>query len=353
MTVPGEGSNGVQPNQLTEEAYMDLLDGLDEAGWFSAGGYGTDLPLQLGITRHEGRGSITEDQAILLMKLDDPSTDSGLLPGYEITTDAETGATTIGYEGLPDARFEEFLQDAIIVGHRIDQELIKNSSYPDALENWRLRHLASGWAEASPSESFEPFLDEDLKALRDHVVFKEGGLFEFQELSRAYTRKSSLTDSDIHPRLMVSARLDIEATLSWAPDEAADAQLDIELLQADQIIKDAIEASEVALLQDPEVAGRFVREVLVDNPKQGEPLTEEAFAEAVDCGNSPFRTQEDKLTLLALVAYYSRGSMSPKGIHLLLDAPQKILLNKTPREIIDSGSEEEVKDLLGWRRDGR
>jgi hypothetical protein len=349
MSLPEEGYAGDWPNRLTEETHRGLLEDLNVAGWISTQVGSDGESVQVGLVRAEGRGSTTPDHAISALRLG--VADGGVWPGYTVATDPDTGKIALGYEGPVDPRYQSFLQDAVRLGYGIDGQLIKSSAYPTALEQWRFRHQNS--AIPARFESLDPHLEDGLKAARDQVVFKEGGLLEFQDLLRTYAGLNILSDGPTKLPLM-KASLEIEKILSGEPDEVADYLLDLVLNRADSALKAHLERKQVALLEeDPEIAAAYIHEVLLDDPKKGrKPLTESEFQGVVDFEGDPERTKESKISLLAKVVYYSRRTMSPEGIALMLDDEIDLLNHKTPRQIIDSGSTEEVRNLIVWRKNG-
>jgi hypothetical protein len=349
MGLPGEGDAGAQHNQLSEEVYLSYLNGLDEAGWFSGGGWGDGLPVQIGIMRREGRGSLGLEAAIDQLGLQ-AEDGEGLVPGYDAKIDEETGLLALGYEGPANARYERFLGDMIRLGHSMDEELIARSPYPQAMGQWRMRHMEGGWAQPRIFQSLDGHLDENLTAIRDHVVFQEGGVGQLQALLHRY---NGMTRIGITPDKVALATVNItlDEVLADPSEENKDDRLDLALQQLDGAVKNAVEVDELGLLRDSDIAEAYIREVLVDDPKFGVvPLSEEAFQDAINFSDGPERGRGEKLTLLAQATYYSRSSISPKGIHMLLDSPIDTLGGKTARQIIDSGSQDEIQTMMDHRR---
>jgi len=349
MALPGEGNTGAQHNQISEEVDLGYLNGLDEAGWFSGGGWGDGLPVQIGIMRQEGRGNLGLEAAIDQLGLQAEDGDR-LLPGYDAKIDEETGLLALGYEGPADARYEQFLQDAILLGHNMDKELIAQSAYPQALEQWRIRHIEGGWAQPRVFQSLDGRLDENLRAIRDHVVFQDGGVEQLQALMHRY---NGMTRIGITPDKVTLATVNItlDEVLADPSVDNRDDQLDLALQQVDGAVKNAIEVDELGLLRDQDFASAFMHEALVDSPKRGtKPISEEDFEAFVDdFSDSLERNRGAKISLLAQLTYYSIGSITPEGISMGLDRMNGVS-GKTPREIINAGSEEEVKALLDSRR---
>jgi hypothetical protein len=334
MTLPGEGHTGAQHNRLTMEGHQGLLNGLDEAGWLSAGGYDGELPVQVSIVRQQGRGSIYLDKAVYILHLADGGE---YLPGYGASADAETGElTAVGYEGPADERYEKFLGDTIKLGHYMDQELISNSPYPKALEQWRVNHQS--WARRPAVRILDAGLSDGLRAVRDHVVFRENGLAEFQGLLAGYVGESTIADKQSVLPLVVATSNMIEVLTMEELGDTKDAIVGASLIAVDEAIRQHAEAKEVALLQDPEVAEAFLREILIDNPERGwPPLSDEDFAKLIDLTDSPNMGRAEKISLVAQSVYRTPKSLTPKGMFVIMNTESQMLGGQTSLQVINSG----------------
>jgi hypothetical protein len=346
MTVPGEGSQGGQHNYLTEQNYLDLLNQMDQAGWFSAGSWGDGLPISIGIIRLEGRGNASPDEAIARLNLADE--EGNLLPGYEVHADEQSGMLSVGYEGPAGARYQQFLEDMIGFGDDLDKSNIQASPYPGALEQWSLRHHL--WAQPHRYESLEPHISEELKDVRDHVAIEKNGvtsllmkLADYAEVDWFWTRLAI--------RRAVGRTQD---ALAMPTPEDRDNQVDFALQEIDGLIQRMVEAQELSALRNADVALAFTKEVLVVDPRfDSEPLSEVEFEELVDFKDDSSRDREWKLAQLAQVIYHAHRSITPQGLKMMFHSPIDLLEGKKPWDVIDHGTTEENRRLYDWAVNSR
>jgi len=203
---------------------------------------------------------------------------------------------------------------------------------PGAIRDWQDRQTLY---EAREWQTLSSHIDPALAALRglartrDNVQAFAQSMQEYEEV---------VDDPDIQKALESTAQ-EISAV---AHRESA---LEIPLISADTLIRRATEREELKALTDPDVAKDFIWEALVAKPRFGPRISPEECVEVL-AFNDDIRPSGHKAVLCAQLVYMRAGTMSAEGIYDWLNDTLPDFNQQTPREIINSGSDEVNAALL-------
>lgn len=202
---------------------------------------------------------------------------------------------------------------------------------PSALKDWETRQRLF----LKPRyRTLEANVNHDLLKLRD-------GKRTRQRLQTFAKRLGAYASNLAPPEQIIFTQTAEEITNSGG----ADRKLDIALIKADDLIRRNIVREELSALEKPITARAFVYDALA-LPDQSDRISLTACAELLAFGES-VRTTDEKASLCAKLVYLRIASgISPTGIYDWLHEPHSQFNEHTPLDVIDSGSDQQNRELL-------
>jgi hypothetical protein len=195
-------------------------------------------------------------------------------------------------------------------------------------------------------ESLDASLDPALKQLRDHDDFSDTGLQAYLVKLATFSAKNEDTSEGQACAEIIDG--------AYAAIGAKNGEWLARALQDSSLVADrAKEAAELAAIEDPAVAKAFIKEVMADKPLFGsKPLGAEELAEMTDFSDSE-PPRADKTVLAGKFIYQIFGSFTARGVYQVFTRSLQQLDGKTPRQIIDNGTDEDYQQLYQWALAGR
>lgn len=194
--------------------------------------------------------------------------------------------------------------------------------------------------------SLDGSVSSNLRALRDHVVVGEDDVITLRDQLQAYIIKELLYPAD--PLVKTKDQLQ-QGLWRLTPDRE---QVLAALVQETKVtIQAAVEEQELQALWGPSVAESFTQEVLIDSPQLGAEPVKEAERQSLLTFTAPSgRIRELKVSELAMVLYHLHRNRSPREALTLLVSTQQALGNRSPRDIVDTGTPVEYGRLHAWAK---
>lgn len=190
-------------------------------------------------------------------------------------------------------------------------------------------------------ETLEPHIPEQLLDIDRHKNCSEAGLEEYIEKISVYADP----EGDSSQQRQASILHDLHTTLGIEDAGEKAESLVLILAQSRRANFFSIEDKEREALEDPEVAVAFITEVLTQNPTY-RPVEPENITSFTEFDDSEERDHQEKVCLAAKVTHLRYTSLTPAGVYNWYNEVR--VFDKSPRDIIDTGSNQEVDNLLAW-----
>jgi hypothetical protein len=123
------------------------------------------------------------------------------------------------------------------------------------------------------------------------------------------------------------------------------------LYGAEDFIREAIEQQETWALEDPQQAGAYLQEELIDDPLDGVGVDQQDLDSLLDSQNSS--QPPERTVLIAKLVHQLRDGWTAQGVIHWFSRQRYQLENRTPLELIDEDLQAATEILLSLARGGR